>query len=207
METIRLHQRIDRKAARENAISMLDKVGIPDAKSRMKYYPFQLSGGMRQRVMIATALSCKPEILIADEPTTALDVTIQAQILDLLEKLQRDIQMSMILITHDLSLVKNITRNLLIMYAGKIVESAPTAELFKHPRHPYTKGLFDCIPKLKGKRDLLETIPGTLPNLHNSLQGCAFSPRCRHKREICDETTPSLSEVASGHRVSCHLVK
>ena len=205
MEAIRLHQGIDRKAARENAVSMLDKVGIPDAKSRMKYYPFQLSGGMRQRVMIATALSCKPEILIADEPTTALDVTIQAQILDLLEKLQQDIQMSMILITHDLSLVKNITRKLQIMYAGKIVESAPTAELFRHPLHPYTKGLFDCIPKLKGKRDLLETIPGTLPNLHNSLVGCAFSPRCRYKLEICNQITPSLSEVASGHLVSCHL--
>jgi oligopeptide/dipeptide ABC transporter ATP-binding protein len=205
MEAIRLHQGIDRKVARENAVSMLDKVGIPDAKSRMKYYPFQLSGGMRQRVMIATALSCKPEILIADEPTTALDVTIQAQILDLLEKLQQDIQMSMILITHDLSLVKNITRKLQIMYAGKIVESAPTAELFRHPLHPYTKGLFDCIPKLKGKRDLLETIPGTLPNLHNSLVGCAFSPRCRYKLEICNQITPSLSEVASGHLVSCHL--
>jgi peptide/nickel transport system ATP-binding protein len=206
-EAIRLHQKIDRKAAFESAVSMLEKVGIPDARSRMKYYPFQLSGGMRQRVMIAIALSCRPEILIADEPTTALDVTIQAQILDLLEKLQHDIQMSMILITHDLSLVKNITQKLLIMYAGKIVESAPTAELFKHPRHPYTKGLFECIPKLKGKRDFLATIPGSLPNLHNSLRGCAFAPRCKYKLGTCEEQTPSLSETEPGHSVSCHLVE
>jgi oligopeptide/dipeptide ABC transporter ATP-binding protein len=207
MEAIRLHQKAGKKAARESAISMLDKVGIPDARSRMKYYPFQLSGGMRQRVMIATSLSCKPEILIADEPTTALDVTIQAQILDLLEKLQHDIQMSMILITHDLSLVKNITRQLLIMYAGRIVESAPTAELFRRPLHPYTKGLFDCIPKLKGKREFLATIPGSLPNLHNSFQGCAFSPRCRYKLKVCETVPPSLTEISPGHRVSCHLAK
>ncbi len=207
LEAIRLHQDLDRRAARETAVSMLDKVGLPDAESRMDYYPYQLSGGMRQRVMIATALSCRPEILIADEPTTALDVTIQAQILDLLEKLQRDIHMSMILITHDLSLVKNNTGKLIIMYAGRIVEQASTAVLFKQPLHPYTKGLFDCIPQLKGKRDFLATIPGSLPSLYNALQGCAFSPRCKYAQEICRRITPVLSEVASDHRVACHLVK
>ena len=207
MEAIRLHQKVDRKTAFQTAVSMLDKVGIPDAPSRMKYYPFQLSGGMRQRVMIATALSCRPEILIADEPTTALDVTIQAQILDLLEKLQHEIHMSMIAITHDLSLVKNIANKLVIMYAGKIVEHAPTAELFANPLHPYTKGLFECIPRLKGKREVLDTIPGTLPNLLEPLEGCAFSTRCRYVMEICRRVSPTLSEVAPGHRVSCHLVE
>lgn len=207
LEAIRLHQDVDRQAAHDMAVSMLDKVGLPDAESRMDYYPFQLSGGMRQRVMIAIALSCRPEILIADEPTTALDVTIQAQVLDLLEKLQRDIHMSMILITHDLSLVKNNTGKLIIMYAGRIVEQAPTAVLFKQPLHPYTQGLFECIPQLKGKRDFLVTIPGSLPSPYNALLGCAFSPRCKFAQEICHLITPVLSEVTSDHRVACHLVK
>jgi oligopeptide/dipeptide ABC transporter ATP-binding protein len=173
----------------------------------MNYYPFQLSGGMRQRVMIAIALSCRPEILIADEPTTALDVTIQAQILDLLEKLQAEIHMSMILITHDLSLVKNIANKLVIMYAGKIVERASTSELFGNPLHPYTRGLFDCIPRLKGKRDTLDTIPGTLPDLRSPIRGCSFAPRCGSSMEICRQVEPSLLEPAPGRFVSCHLVR
>ncbi len=205
MEAIILHQKLEWKKAREKAIEMLAHVGIPDPVLRMNHYPYQFSGGMRQRVMIAIALSCRPEILIADEPTTALDVTIQAQILDLLDKLREEIQMSMILITHNLALVKNITHRLAIMYAGKIVEYAPTRELFTHPSHPYTRGLFECIPRLSDKRSLLATIPGNLPNLIEPFEGCAFLPRCSSRRDQCHSLGPALCEVTPDHRVSCHL--
>ena len=205
MEAMILHQDLNRKEARRKALEILDHVGISDPALRMKQYPYQLSGGMRQRVMIAIALSCRPELLIADEPTTALDVTIQAQILDLLEKLRDEIRMSMILITHNLALVRNITHRLAIMYAGKIVESAATRELFTHPLHPYTRGLFECIPRLAGKRNILPTINGTLPNLIEPFRGCAFLPRCSSHRNQCQAAEPCLREMTPGHQVSCHL--
>ncbi len=206
-EAIRLHQPVTRKEASEKAISMLDRVGIADSATRMKHYPYQLSGGMRQRVMIAIALSCRPKILIADEPTTALDVTIQAQILDLLERLREEIQTSMIVITHNLALVKNIANRLTIMYAGKIVEEATTQELFRHPLHPYTQGLFGCIPRLAGKRALLSNIPGTLPDPIHPPEGCAFHPRCSLRRDACTGAEPILRDMGAKHRVRCHLAE
>jgi oligopeptide/dipeptide ABC transporter ATP-binding protein len=206
MEAITLHQGLRRTEARQKAVSVLDKVGIPDPVLRMKHYPYQLSGGMRQRVMIAIALSCRPEFLIADEPTTALDVTIQAQILDLLERLREEIQMAMLLITHNLALVKNIAHRLAIMYAGKIVETAPTQALFESPLHPYTRGLFECIPRLKGKREVLSTIPGDLPNPLDPLEGCAFQARCGTVSGRCLREEPPLRELAPGHSVSCHFL-
>ena len=205
MEAILLHQKTSRKTAREKAVSMLNKVGIPDAGLRMDYYPFQLSGGMRQRIMIAIALSCQPDLLIADEPTTALDVTIQAQIMDLLEKLQDDLGMSMIMITHNLALVKNITSHIAIMYAGKIVEFARTAEVFQSPLHPYTRGLFDCIPRLGKKVEFLNTIPGHLPDPVKPPLGCSFHSRCTRAMDICLKTQPDPMDVSADHQVSCHL--
>ena len=205
MEAILLHQKTNRKTAREKAVSILNKVGIPDAGLRMDYYPFQLSGGMRQRIMIAIALSCQPDLLIADEPTTALDVTIQAQIMDLLEKLQDDLGMSMIMITHNLALVKNITSHIAIMYAGKIVEFARTAEVFRNPLHPYTQGLFDCIPRLGRKVEFLNTIPGHLPDPVNPPPGCSFHSRCTRAMDICLEAQPDPVDVSADHQVSCHL--
>jgi oligopeptide transport system ATP-binding protein len=206
MEAITLHQGLRRAEAREKAVSVLDKVGIPDPVLRMKHYPYQLSGGMRQRVMIAIALSCRPELLIADEPTTALDVTIQAQILDLLGRLREEIQMAMLLITHNLALVKNIAHRLAIMYAGKIVETAPTRTLFENPLHPYTRGLFECIPRLKGKREVLSTIAGVLPDPLDPLEGCAFQARCGTVSDRCLREEPPLREFAPGHSVSCHFL-
>ncbi len=207
MEAIRLHQRVTRKEAYEKAISMLDEVGIADSVMRMKHYPYQFSGGMRQRVMIAIALSCRPKILIADEPTTALDVTIQAQILDLLERLREEIKTSMIVITHNLALVKNIANRVTIMYAGKIVEEATTQDLFQHPVHPYTQGLFGCIPRLKGKRGSLSNIPGNLPDPIHPPDGCAFHPRCSAKKDSCTGAEPILREIGIGHKVRCHFVE
>ena len=205
MEAILLHQGTNKKMARSIAISMLNKVGISDADLRMGYYPFQLSGGMRQRVMIAIALSCQPNLLIADEPTTALDVTIQAQIMDLLEKLQAELGMSMIIITHNLALVKNISSHIAIMYAGKIVEYARTREVFDNPLHPYTRGLFDCIPRLRTKSDLLNTILGKLPDPIRPPAGCPFYSRCLQAMDICAQSKPPPVDVSSNHNVSCHL--
>jgi oligopeptide/dipeptide ABC transporter ATP-binding protein len=205
IEAITLHQSLRRGAAREKARFILEKVGIPDPTLRIQHYPYQLSGGMRQRVMIAIALSCRPELLIADEPTTALDVTIQAQILDLLERLRAEIDMAMLLITHNLALVRTSAHRLAIMYAGNIVESAPTRALFANPLHPYTQGLFDCIPRLKGKREVLRSIPGSLPSLLSPPEGCSFRARCGAAFELCGRKEPVLRESAPGHWVSCHL--
>jgi oligopeptide/dipeptide ABC transporter ATP-binding protein len=200
METIRLHQRVPRSEARERAIDMFRLVGIPAPEKRMDDYPHQLSGGMRQRVMIAMALSCNPSVLIADEPTTALDVTIQAQILELLRELQEKVGMAIILITHDLGVVAEVADDVLVMYAGKAVEYGTVYDVFRTPRHPYTQGLLKSIPSLnrsEGKRRL-EAIPGIVPSLLELPKGCRFQDRCSYANDACRMTEPELREVSVG---------
>ncbi|WP_042354075.1 ABC transporter ATP-binding protein [Bacillus rubiinfantis] len=205
LEPIRLHLGLDDKKAREHAISMLKKVGIPRAEEIMKEYPHQLSGGMRQRVMIAMAISCHPQLLIADEPTTALDVTIQAQILDLLKQLQQNEGMSVLLITHDLGVVAEMCDRVVVMYAGKVVEEADVFELFESPKHPYTQGLIGSVPKLGEKREKLESIKGNVPNPTNLPQGCKFAPRCNHVMDICQQEEPPEISFANGRSCNCWL--
>jgi len=205
-EAVMLHQKVGRKAALDRALEMLTKVQISDPKQRLHEYPHQLSGGMRQRVMIAMALSCNPAILIADEPTTALDVTVQAQILDLMNQLQSDFGSSIILITHNLGVVSQMASEVAVMYLGKIVEFAETRELFHHPLHPYTIGLLNSVPVLgrKGKKELIP-IKGMVPTPSEEIRGCAFAPRCPNAMEICGEVTPVFHEVQPGHKVACWL--
>jgi oligopeptide/dipeptide ABC transporter ATP-binding protein len=207
VEGVRRHRTRDAAAARTIAIDMLRAVGIPNPELRVDEYPHQLSGGMRQRAMIAMALACRPGLLIADEPTTALDVTIQAQILSLLDQLQKEFGMSILLITHDLGVVAQTTRYVAVMYAGLIVENAPTAELFRRPLHPYTTGLFRSIPRLGSRIDQLEAIPGNVPNPVAIPPGCAFHPRCPHATALCRTTIPALREYAPGHTAACHWVE
>jgi peptide/nickel transport system ATP-binding protein len=206
MEVYRRHRPEDRDNARSRAIHLLDKVGIASSSSRMSQYPHQLSGGLRQRVMIAMALMCSPKVLIADEPTTALDVTIQAQILRLLADLQREYRMGMIFITHDLGVVARIADDVAVMYAGKVVETGPTERLFSNPQHPYTKGLLSCIPRAgkipPGGR--LSSISGTVPNLATlSSTGCAYAGRCSDAIEACSQTTPPLVASAQHQAARC----
>ncbi len=185
-ESTRIHMKLSKEQARERAQSLLARVGMPDPAGIMKKYPHTLSGGMRQRVMIAMALSCNPRLLIADEPTTALDVTIQAQIMHLLKELQRETQMAMILITHDIGVVANMADRVLVMYAGQIIESAPAAELFAHPAHPYTRALLDTVPTIRDDADrVLTAIPGMVPERYDDIQGCRFADRCPHACETC----------------------
>ena len=202
-EAIRLHQNTDKKEARERAIDALNKVRLPRPDRQVDAYPHELSGGMRQRAMIAMALSCNPSLLIADEPTTALDVTVQAQILDLMRHLQSDIGMAIMLITHDLGVVASMADYVAVMYLGKIVEYSDTRTVFKNPRHPYTRGLLNSIPQVGQKRRLVP-IEGTIPDPFEIPQGCAFAPRCPHAMDKCREE-PQLLEIESGHRVSCWL--
>ncbi len=203
-EGVELHMGMDGKAARKRAIELLDMVGIPSAKSRVDDYPHQFSGGMRQRVMIAMALSCNPKLLIADEPTTALDVTIQAQILDLIKNLKKELGTAVILITHDLGVVAGMTDRINVMYAGYIVETAPTGELFGNPRHPYTLGLLRSIPRIdEERREKLIPIEGLPPDLVDTPPGCPFAPRCTYAIQKCRETNPTLEPVAEGHRIAC----
>ncbi|MDE0914532.1 MAG: ABC transporter ATP-binding protein [Planctomycetota bacterium] len=206
METVMLHQGMDAAAAREHAISMLEKVGIPSPLSRVDEYPHQLSGGMRQRVMIAIAMSCNPSLLIADEPTTALDVTIQAQILDLISDLQKADGMSVLLITHDLGVVAQTAHHVAVMYAGKVVEYATVEELFSNPRHPYSIGLFRSLPDLAGAGERLETIQGMVPSATHFPSGCRFRTRCTIATDLCASQVPSLDplEGAPAHTVACH---
>jgi len=204
VEAILLHQDVTRKEAWDMAIDMLDKVGIPSPAQRAKEYPHQMSGGMRQRAMIAMALSCNPSLLIADEPTTALDVTIQAQILDLMIKLQDQFHMSIIMITHDLGVVSRMCDDVAVMYMGKIVESAPVEAIFKEPAHPYTVGLMNSIPRLGSRRSKLIPIEGTVPDITEIPEGCSFRPRCPRAMSVCSEEPP-LVEVAQGHEVRCWL--
>lgn len=203
-EIFRLHRKCSRKEARELSIDMIGKVGIPRAEVIFKNYPHQLSGGMRQRIMIAIALSCDPELLIADEPTTALDVTIQAQILELMDRLIRQRGKSMIFITHDLGVVAETADDVMVMYAGKAVESADVHELFRSPMHPYTACLLASLPDMEHERKTLYSIPGSVPNLLHMPAGCAFCPRCPLADERCKTQAPELTEVRSGHLVRCH---
>jgi oligopeptide/dipeptide ABC transporter ATP-binding protein len=209
VEAIRMHQKKTRSEARVHAIEMLKLVGIPSPESNVDAYPHQLSGGMRQRVMIAMALACKPKLLIADEPTTALDVTIQAQILELLKKLQEQLGMAVLLITHDLGVVAEYARDVVVMYAGRVVERAPVKEIFAHPRHPYTKGLLGSIPKVTrgGERKRLPTIEGMVPDLRDLPKGCRFADRCAMVIEACRDAEPALEEVEPGHFARCIRAK
>ncbi|MBV9751635.1 MAG: ABC transporter ATP-binding protein [Hyphomicrobiales bacterium] len=207
-ETLRLHEGLDRKSAEARAIEMLDLVGIPEPRRRVRNYPHQLSGGMRQRVMIAIALACNPKLLIADEPTTALDVTIQAQILELMADLKRRTGTAIILITHDLGVVAEFAQRVMVMYAGRKVEEAPVADLFRMPRHPYTQGLIGAVPKLgsslEGEATRLSEIPGIVPSLKQRIQGCVFAGRCPRATEICRKVAPVLEAKAPGHVAACH---
>jgi len=204
-EAVQLHESVSRRDAWDRAAKMLQRVGIPDPGRRVREYPHQMSGGMRQRVMIAMALSCNPDMLIADEPTTALDVTIQAQILDLLAKLQSETGMSILLITHDLGVVAQIAHRVAVMYASKIVEMTDVNSLFADPLHPYTQGLFKSVPRLGGKHQRLETIAGVVPNPAHLPPGCKFHPRCPLGRDDkrCQTVEPQLLEVKPGHWVAC----
>ncbi len=202
-EGLRVHRGLGRRAARARAIELLTEVGIADPARRAAEYPHQLSGGMRQRVMIAMAIACEPRILIADEPTTALDVTIQADILDLLHTLRERHGMGLLLITHDLGVVAERADDVAIMYAGRIVEQAPVLEIFDHPRHPYTQALFRSMPGMGKRQARLETIPGQVPDLLRLPGGCAFRDRCPARIAACADVVPTLEERAPGHRVAC----
>ena len=208
-EPLRIHRNADRKSAMNAAVGLLDQVGIPDARRRAGQYPHELSGGMRQRATIAMALACDPTLLIADEPTTALDVTIQAQILDLLIKLQRERGMGMLFVTHNLGVVAEIAHRVAVMYAGRIVEEGPVGEVFRNPRHPYTLGLLASMPRLgeatrmKQTGQKLAAIPGVVPSLADMPDGCAFSPRCSYAIDACRAAVPHLAEVNAMHRSRC----
>jgi oligopeptide transport system ATP-binding protein len=206
MEGLMKHQKMSKSQAREKAIEMLSLVGIPSPESRIDQYPHQFSGGMRQRAMIAIALACAPKVLIADEPTTALDVTIQAQIIDLMKDLQEKINTSIILITHDLGVVADIADRVVVMYAGKVVESGALDEIFYNPRHPYTWGLMASMPRLNQSRDQeLLPIPGSPPDLISPPKGCPFAARCKYAMKICTEQMPETTQVSPTHQVACWL--
>jgi oligopeptide transport system ATP-binding protein len=204
-EAITLHQGLNKKEALDKAVEMLRLVGIPLPDKRVREYPHQLSGGMRQRVMIAMALSCNPKLLIADEPTTALDVTIQAQILELMKKLKKDLGMAIMLITHDLGVVAEMAERVVVMYAGKVIEEGDVVSIFKHPLHPYTEGLLASIPRMDSNREKLHVIDGVVPNPLNLPTGCRFNPRCPYAIDKCRETQPALEQVAPGRYVACFL--
>lgn len=207
MESIRTHMGLSKAEAKERAISILEKVGMPDARGVMKKYPHTLSGGMRQRAMIAMALCCNPRLLIADEPTTALDVTIQAQIMNLLRDLQRETKMAMILITHDIGLVAQMADRVLVMYAGQIVEEAPVKEIFQNPKHPYTKALLDTVPTILDTADRqLYAISGMVPENYDHITGCRFADRCSLCQEVCKNVQEDY-EFGPGHRAKCIVMK
>ena len=205
IEGIRLHTPLTKAEARKKAADILSQVGIPDPQRVLKNYPHQLSGGMSQRVMIAMAMSCEPDLLIADEPTTALDVTIQAQILELMKKIQQDKGMSILLITHDLGVVAEMCSRVIVMYAGKIVEEAPVEILFANPTHPYTQGLIASVPKLGSGVKVLPSIPGSVPDLSARPKGCRFAPRCKYATEKCHQEQPELLSVGEKQKCRCWL--
>jgi dipeptide transport system ATP-binding protein len=203
MEALRVHERMDHKSARRRTIALLEQVGIPDAESRLKAFPHQLSGGMSQRVMIAMAIACNPRLLIADEPTTALDVTVQAQILELLQSLQRERGMALILITHNMGVVAEMARRIIVMYAGQIVEDRSATGLFDAPEHPYTAALLAALPERGGIDGRLATIPGMIPGPYDRPTGCLFSPRCAYATEFSRRVPPELRAWQGGH-IRCH---
>jgi len=205
-ESIQLHQGLQTKAAEGKAVEMLRRVGISEPRRHIREYPHQLSGGMRQRVMIAMALSCNPALLIADEPTTALDVTVQAQILELMLVLQKQINMSIMMITHNLGVIAETADRVIVMYCGRILESADVRSIFHGPRHPYTRQLMESIPRLDTDQSKLKEIPGIVPNLYDLLTGCDFYPRCADARDACQVDKPPLLEAKPGHQVACFRV-
>lgn len=206
-EGMKLHQKLDNRETDEKVLELLKKVGLPDPTRRMKDYPHQFSGGMRQRVMISIALSCNPKLLIADEPTTNLDVTVQAQILELVKKLREEFQSSILLITHDFGVAAELSDNVAVMYAGKIVEFSDVRSIFKSPEHPYTKALLQAIPRADVRSSNIESIPGNVPRLINPPPGCRFHPRCKYAKTICTEVEPELKNIGTKkkHCVACHL--
>lgn len=203
IEQIRAHKKLSKKEAEALAIQMLEKVGIPSPTSRMKVYPHEMSGGMRQRVMIAMAISCEPELLIADEPTTALDVTIQAQILDLLAQIVSESNRSMILITHDLGIIANYCQRVIVMYSGKIMEESLTSNLFEKPLHPYTRGLIQAVKSIEENSDRISSIPGMVPLPGEAIKGCVFKERCPYASDICGQQEPPLVVTEDQRKVSC----
>ncbi|EHQ63864.1 ABC transporter ATP-binding protein [Paenibacillus dendritiformis] len=204
-EALRIHKKTDKKRAKARAIEMMKQVGLGRAEALINEYPHQLSGGMRQRVMIAMAMMCEPELLIADEPTTALDVTIQAQILELMKKLNQETKTAIMMITHDLGVVAEMCQRMVVMYAGKIVEEGDVRTIFQHPKHPYTIGLIQSVPDMREKKERLYSIPGQVPKPGSRRQGCSFAPRCAHATERCVSEEPSLQSFANGQKVSCWL--
>jgi oligopeptide/dipeptide ABC transporter ATP-binding protein len=205
MEPIRLHMKLGRRQARDRALHLMEQVGIPQAKERMKYYPHQFSGGMKQRVMIAAALSCDPEILIADEPTTALDTTIKAQILDIFRDLKQKKDMSILFITHDLGTVAGIADRIIVMYGGRIAEAGSVLDIFDQPKHPYTRGLLSCLPAISERREKLSPIPGVIPSLIDPPEGCIFYPRCQQRMPVCQQKRPEEFVISGKHIAACYL--
>jgi len=203
-EALAIHRQLHGEAAKAEALRLMDMVGIPDARHRFDLYPHEFSGGQCQRLMIAMALAGQPDLLIADEPTTALDATIQAQILDLLVQLRAETGMAMVFISHDLGAVSQVCERVCVMYAGRIVEQGSIEQLFSDPRHPYTRGLFDAIPRIDGPRQRLIPIPGTVPNPKHLPEGCAFSPRCSRAQEVCRTIQPNLESIQGGRWLACH---
>ncbi len=204
-EPVKLHLGLKHKEAMERTLQLMERVGIPRAGERMKEYPHQFSGGMKQRVMIATALSCNPEILIADEPTTALDTTIKAQILDIFQDLKQERDMTILFITHDLGTVAGIADRIVVMYGGRVAESGTALDIFDQPGHPYTQGLISCLPSISARRDRLTPIPGMIANLIDPPRGCIFHPRCPRRLPVCDREEPPEVPLAGEHFVVCHL--
>jgi peptide/nickel transport system ATP-binding protein len=203
-DILMLHKDLTKAEASKTALSLLQHVGIQEPEKRLKAYPHELSGGMKQRIAIARALSCEPTLLFADEPTTNLDVTIQAQVLELLKELQKEYGMTMIMITHDMGIVADMTERVTVLYAGKVMEAADTHTLFTSPKHPYTEALLKAVPSVKQTR-VLEVIPGNIPNLIEPPTGCVFHPRCKYAKEICEKSEPQLEAVEKGHDVACHF--
>ena len=204
MEAIKVHQGGNKKTRRQRTIDLLNLVGIPDPASRLDVYPHQLSGGMSQRVMIAMAIACRPKLLIADEPTTALDVTIQAQIIELLLELQQQENMALMLITHDLALVAEAAQHIIVMYAGQVVESARATEIFRAPRHPYTQALLRSLPEFAADKARLQSLPGVVPGKYDRPDGCLLNPRCPYATDLCRKEEPALRDLANGRQSKCH---
>ena len=205
MEQIKLHLRLNHKSAIERTVQLMEQAGIPQASERMKDYPHQFSGGMKQRVMIAAALSCDPEILIADEPTTALDTTIKAQILDIFRDLKQKRNMSILFITHDMGTVAGIADRIVVMYGGRVAEVGNVLDIFDQPKHPYTIGLLNCLPDISTRKDRLTPIPGMIPSLIDPPEGCNFSPRCQWRMPVCDQKRPEHFVISEGHLAACYL--